>query len=217
MRPSRSIRAAGALAVLALALPASASAVPSVTSVVAKTGDPGVTYLTDPTGADLVSTQTRYVLSLDGWALGFVEDNGLAGGGVLDYSALPSDYRAPATAEQKLTFPAAQTNLQAHATCSDVASLRRERDDPRVAERRREPSYAYVPWQKSSAGLGDDPASWIAVVKKSDRCRPRDDRRSESRVRETRRQIPGPPTARRRSPTVWSPRRPDRCRRSSRR
>ncbi len=66
MRPSRSIRAAGALAVLALALPASASAVPSVTSVVAKTGDPGVTYLTDPTGADLVSTQTRYVLSLDG-------------------------------------------------------------------------------------------------------------------------------------------------------
>ncbi len=154
-------------AVLALALPASASAVPSVTSVVAKTGDPGVTYLTDPTGADLVSTQTRYVLSLDGWALGFVEDNSLAGGGVLDYSALPSDYRAPATAEQKLTFAAAQTSLQAHATCSDVASLRENATILAWQSAAREPSYAYVPWQKSSAGLGDDPATWIAVVKRA--------------------------------------------------
>lgn len=167
MRPSRSIRAAGALAVLALALPASASAVPSVTSVVAKSGDAGVTYLTDPTGAALVSTQTRYVLSLDGYPLGFVEDNGVSGGGVLDYSALPSDYRAPATAEQKLAFPAAQTNLQAHATCAGVAALSDAATILAWQSGSREPSYAYVPWQKTSAGLGDDPATWIPVVKRA--------------------------------------------------
>ncbi len=86
---------------------------------------------------------------------------------MLDYSALPSDYRAPATAEQKLTFPAAQTNLQAHATCSDVASLRENATILAWQSAAREPSYAYVPWQKNSAGLGDDPASWIAVVKRA--------------------------------------------------
>jgi hypothetical protein len=168
LRPTRSIRAAGALAVLALALPASASAVPAVTSVVAKTGNPGVTFATDPTGAALTNEQTRYVLSLDGWALGFVEDNGVTGGGVLDYSALPADYRAPATAAQKLAFAPAQTDLQAHATCSGVAALS---DEETVlawqANAANEPYYAYVPWQRTSAGLGDDPAKWIAVVNRA--------------------------------------------------
>ncbi|MDO8211067.1 hypothetical protein [Conexibacter sp. CPCC 206217] len=161
-----SMRATGALAVLALALPASAAAVPSVTSVVAKTGDPGVTFLTDPTGAGLIGTQTRYVVALDGYALGLVDDNGVAAGGVLDYSALPADYRAPMTPEQKLVYPAAQTGLQAHATCSDVASL--ERDDTILAWQggsRGDPAYRYVPWQTTSAGLGDDPATWLSVVR----------------------------------------------------
>jgi hypothetical protein len=167
LRPSRSFRAAGALAVLALAMPASAAAVPSVTSVVAKTGNPGVTFLTDPTGAALTDTQTRSVLSLDGYVLGFAEDNGLAGGGVLDYSALPSEYREPMTAAQKLAYPAAQTDLQAHATCGGVAAL----SDPATIlawqSGLREPVYGYVPWQKSAAGLGDDPATWIAVVRRA--------------------------------------------------
>jgi len=166
LRPTRSIRAAGALAALALALPATASAVPTVTSVVAKTGNPGVTFATDPTGAALTDEQTRYVLSLDGYALGFVEDNGVTGGGVLDYSALPADYRAPATAAQKLAFAPAQTDLQAHATCSGVGAL----SDPATIlawqpNAANDPSYAYVPWQRASAGLGDDPAAWIAVVR----------------------------------------------------
>jgi hypothetical protein len=167
LRPLRSIRAAGALAVLALAVPASASAVPSVTSVVAKTGNPGVTFLTDPTGADLTATQTRSVVSLDGYVLGFAEDNGATAGGVLDYSALPSDYRAPMTAQEKLAYPAAQTGLQAHATCSGVASL----TDPATIlawqTGAAEPAYAYVPFQRAPAGLGDDPATWIAVVRRA--------------------------------------------------
>src|SRR5215218_774395 len=91
------IRAAGALATLALALPASASAVPSVTTVAAKLDTPTVTFLTDPSGAGL-TTQARYVVSADGWTAGYAESNGVTGGGVLDYSVLPSDYRAPMTA-----------------------------------------------------------------------------------------------------------------------
>lgn len=163
MRPNRSIRAAGALAFLALAVPASASAVPTVTSVVARAGNPGVTYATDPTGAALTNTQVRYALSLDGYAVGFSEDNGVTGGGVLDYSALPAEYRAPATAAEKVVYPGAQTGLQAHATCSGVASLS---SAATIASwQANDPSYAYVPWQKTAAGLGDDPARWIAVAR----------------------------------------------------
>ncbi|HEX7290851.1 MAG TPA: hypothetical protein VF250_06940 [Conexibacter sp.] len=162
MKRTTCIRTAGALAALALALPASAAAVPSVTTVDAKLDAGGVTFLTDPTGAGL-TTQVRYVVSADGYAAGFAETNGVAGGGVIDYSVLPAAYRAPATAEEKRTYPAAQTDVQAHATCSGVAALA---DGANIlAWQGREPAYNYVPWQKTSAGLGDDPAKWIAVVR----------------------------------------------------
>jgi hypothetical protein len=154
------------LAALALAVPASAAAVPSVHTVVAKTGDAGVTYLTDPTGAALTTTQAQYVVSADGYAVGFEEDNGVTGGGVLDYSVLPSAYRAPMTAEQKRTYGPAQTDVQPHATCSGVAALSSGANilawQPQAGD---DPSYNYVPWQKASAGLGDDPSTWIPVVK----------------------------------------------------
>ncbi|HKG03961.1 MAG TPA: hypothetical protein VKB03_12335 [Conexibacter sp.] len=156
------IRAAGALAALALALPASASAVPSVTTVEGKLDTPGVTFLTDPSGAGL-TTQARYVVSADGWTLGYAESNGVTGGGVIDYSVLPTDYRAPAMPAEKLAYPAAQTDVQPHATCSGVAALS---DSANVlAWQGRDPSYAYVPWQKATAGLGDDPTKWIPVVR----------------------------------------------------
>jgi hypothetical protein len=160
------IRAAGALAALALALPASASAVPSVTTVDAKLDSTGVTFLTDTTGAGL-TPQARYVVSADGYVAGFAETNGVTGGGVLDYSVLPADYRAPMTAADKLAYPAAQTDVQPHATCSGVAAL----TDPAnvLAWQGRDPVYAYVPWQKTSAGLGDDPTKWIPVVRAATR------------------------------------------------
>lgn len=160
------IRAAGALAALALALPASASAVPSVTTVAAKLDTPGVTFLTDPSGAGL-TPQARYVVSADGWTAGYAESNGVTGGGVIDYSVLPTDYRAPATPAEKLAYPAAQTGVQPHATCSGVTALS---DSANVlAWQGRDPSYAYVPWQKTSAGLGDDPTKWIPVVRTATR------------------------------------------------
>jgi hypothetical protein len=160
------MRAAGVLAALALALPASAAAVPTVTSVVAKTGDAGVTFLTDPSGAGLTTTQKQYVVSNGGYAVGFAETNGVSGGGVLDYSALPSDYRAPMTAEDKRAYPAAQTDVQAHATCSGVPALSSGANILAwQAAAGRDPTYDYVPWQKTTAGLGDDPRAWLPVVK----------------------------------------------------
>lgn len=155
--------AAGALVALALALPASAAAAPSVYSVVAKTGNPGVTFATDPTGAALTNTQTQYVLSADGYAVGFAEDNGVTTDGALDYAQLPADYRAPMTAEEKRTYGPAQTGLQAHATCSAVASLS---DGATIrAWQSADPSFDYVPWQKAAAGVGDDPRTWLPVVR----------------------------------------------------
>jgi hypothetical protein len=154
--------AAGALMLIALAIPASAGAVPGVYTVDAKTGDDGVTFLTDPVGADLTNTETQYTVATDGYVLGLAEDNGVTGGGVLNYKVLPEDYRAPMTAEEKLAYGPAQTDVQAHATCSGVAEL--EDGANILAWQGDEPYYAYVPWQKASAGLGDVPADWIAVV-----------------------------------------------------
>ena len=159
-------RAAGALAVLALAAPASAAAVPTVYTADAKLDVTGVTFLTDATGAGLLP-QTRYAVSSDGYAAGYAETNGVGDGGVLNYAVLPTAYRAPATAEEKRSYPAAQTDLQAHATCDveELASDTVTGGTNILAWQAGEPSYNYVPWQKDSAGLGDDPAKWIPVVK----------------------------------------------------
>jgi hypothetical protein len=140
--------------------------VPTVTSVDAKLDAPGVTFLTDATGAGLTA-QARYVVAADGYTAGFAETNGVTGDGVIDYSVLPADYRAPMTAEEKRTYPAAQTDVQPHATCSGVAALA---DGANIlAWQGREPAYDYIPWQKTSAGLGDDPTKWIPVVRTATR------------------------------------------------
>lgn len=163
MRLINSMRAAGALAALALAAPASAWAVPVVSRADVKTGDPGVTFLTDPTGATLTTTQARYTVSDSGYVGEFADTNRAPDGGVLDYGVLPADYRAPMTAEEKRTYAGAQTTVQAHATCSGVAEL--VRGSTVLAWQRGDPSYNYVPWQKTTAGLGDDPRTWLSVVR----------------------------------------------------
>jgi hypothetical protein len=156
-------RAAGVLAVLALAIPASATAEPGVYTVDAKLDTGSVTFLNDATGAGLLP-QTQYVVSNNGYSVGFAETNGVTGSGVLNYKVLPSAYRAPATAEEKRTYPAAQTDVQAHATCSGVAALT-SGANILAWQTGNDPSYNYIPWQKASAGLGDDPGKWIPVVK----------------------------------------------------
>lgn len=156
------IRAAGAVAALALAIPASASAVPIVDSVEARLDKAGVTFLTDPTGGPL-PTQQQYTVNTDGYVLSFAETNGVTADGVVNYAVLPKDFRAPATSEEKRTYVAAQTGLQAHATCAGVPKLAESANI--LAWQGTDPYYNYVPFQKASAGLGDDPAKWIPVVK----------------------------------------------------
>lgn len=159
MKNRRRIRAAGAVVALALAIPASASAVPVVDSVDAKLDDPAAVF---PTPTNL-KDQVQYSVDTDGYASAYAETNALTTDGVINYAVLPTAYRAPATAEQLRTYADAQTGLQAHATCVGVASLQ---DGANIlAWQGKEPYYNYVPFQAKSAGLGDDPAKWIPVVK----------------------------------------------------
>ena len=154
----RSRLAAGAV-LAALALPATASAHPGVYTVTQKVAGAGCTF--PATGC--LTDRTQYAVANDGWALGFTEFNNLApGGGLINYKAMPSSWRAPMTAEEKRTFGAAQTNLQAHATCSGTAL---DNGANILAWQGTDPFFNYVPWQSRSAGLGDDPAKWIPVVK----------------------------------------------------
>lgn len=168
---SGKLRAALAVLVaLALAIPASASAHPGVYTVTAKVATPGVTFATDPTGAGL-GEQTQYAIANDGWAKGFAETNGLtSGGGMINYKSMPGGYRngtsatpatTPMTPEEKRAYVPAQTNVQAHATC-DLASLKT--GAAILAWQGADPFFNYVPWQKDSAGLGDEPSEWIPVV-----------------------------------------------------
>lgn len=179
-------------AVLALTIPAAASAEPGVYTVTQRLPAPGVTFATDPSGAGLPTT-TQYVVTNNGWSVGFTETAGSGTlGGVLDYKVLPAEYRAPATADEKRTYPDAQTSLQAHATCEGVPQLDPSTGGANILAWQKgpsftttvggtptaEPYYNYIPWQKTgvtfsgaptgiTAGglLGDDPKSWVPVVK----------------------------------------------------
>jgi hypothetical protein len=147
------IHTAGALAALAaLAVPAAASAHPSVYTDVAK--------VEQPANSGTFVDQTRHVVTNHGFTMVLRENNGLAAPkGVITYSKLPSNYRK--------TIPFSQwqaeggTGAQAHATCQ-VPAL--ESEEAIKDWQEGDPFYNYVPFQKGSAGLEDDPATWIPVV-----------------------------------------------------
>ena len=150
----------------ALALPAAASAHPGVFTVTQTYRLPSNTTCQYPdTGASCLGTRTQYAVANDGYALSFTESNGVSGSGLLNYRAMAGTWRNTMTAENKRTYPGAQTNLQAHATCAgigldDSASILGWQTA--IPE---DPFFNYVPWQSTSAGIGDVPAEWIAPVK----------------------------------------------------
>lgn len=168
MSPRRALVLAGAAA---LAVPAIAAAHPGVYTVVANTGTnpAGQTFLTNPTPT--FTTQTQYVVANDGYAVAFREDNGdTTSPGIVNYKALPSAWRAPMTAVQILsaaTSPGiAYSSLQPHATCLGVAALTNPANIRDAWGRvDNQPFFNYIPWQKTTAGLGDNPADWIPDVK----------------------------------------------------
>jgi hypothetical protein len=156
-----------ALVVFALAIPALASAHPQVYSLVPKKLPAGTcTYESDPTGACLENGAKRYGVANDGYAMNFTENGEAATGGIINYQMMPGGFRkwtgGEMTPEQKRTFALAQTEVQPHATCSGVAAL--ESGPNILAWQEADPFFNYIPWQKTSAGLGDVPAEWIAVV-----------------------------------------------------
>jgi hypothetical protein len=148
-------------------------------AAVVQSGGATVTSTGDPVADQAaMAGQLQYVITNDGYTIAYRETNGIGpdlgpgivtgeGRGMLNLSkVLPSGYRATMTALQKLAYGAAQTGVQPHATCTGVAALR----DPDTiwawqTRADNDPFYDYIPWQKGSAGLGDDPAKWIATVK----------------------------------------------------
>jgi hypothetical protein len=143
-----SFRIAGALtAAAALAAPASALAHGSVFETEARLG----------AGPEV---QKQYLVTNHGFTFALKESNGATDQGMINYKALPKAYRDTLTKTELLAQ--GSTGAQPHATCRGVAAL----DEASVlAWQGADPFYAYVPWQKGSAGLEDDPATWIAVVK----------------------------------------------------
>jgi hypothetical protein len=146
----KSTRIIGALtATTALAVPASAVAHGSVFETEARLG-------AGP------ATQTQYAVTNHGFTFVLRETNGAAlDHGMINYKKLPSAYRSGLTKTQLLAE--GDTGAQPHATCRGAAALTDE--SAILAWQDADPFYNYVPFQKDAAGLEDDPARWIPVVK----------------------------------------------------
>ncbi len=153
--------AATVAAAAALAVPAAAAAHPSVYTSDARTGNPPV-------------PQKRYVVANHGFTYVLTESNGKDDDfGVMDYKYMPNPYRGTLTTAALLAE--GDTGAQAHATCWDDGVA--DADDVEAlwttaaiadwqdTEAPIEPFYNYVPFQKTAAGLEDDPATWIGYVK----------------------------------------------------
>jgi hypothetical protein len=150
------VRNVAALAVTAAALtiPATVSAHPSVYTDVARID-------TNPAaGQFTLADQTRHVVTNHGYTMLLKEDNNASTKGVMDYSRLPGDYRASIPGTQVLAE--GDTAAQAHATCRGVAAL--ETENAIRGWQGADPFFNYVPFQKTAAGLEDDPATWIDDV-----------------------------------------------------
>ncbi len=160
-----------AVAAAALAIPAGASAHPTVyvtsAPVLSTTGLCSATGATPPYAAAAFLatcvTQTRYVFTNHGNTALLRESNGKTTGGAISYAHRPAglaaatDYDVFATAPQG---PA--TGAQVHATC-DVPAL----TTPTAIRswQGTDPFYAYVPFQRTSAGFDDNAATWLGIVK----------------------------------------------------
>ena len=162
--PKRLLVAMIALVALA-AIPVSASAHGSVFQSSARTIPTGWSYA-GPGGSGL-TTVTRYVLANHNYLKVLNETNAVTSGGMLDYKRFPGGYRNALRADvvdggDAVFLSEAATGAQAHATCTGVASLSSTASI--LAWQGADPFYGYVPFQPNSAGLEDDPATWIDDV-----------------------------------------------------
>jgi hypothetical protein len=153
----KSIRIAGALtAFAALAVPASAAAHGTVFTDVAQVVVPNSNPVT-------TTDDTQYVVTNHGFTFRLRESNNELDHGMIDYKRLPSAYRTQPGFTISRLLAEGDTGAQPHATCRGVTAL--DEQSAILAWQGAEPFYNYVPFQKNPAGLEDDPAAWIAVVK----------------------------------------------------
>ena len=152
-------RICGTVAVAAcLAVPTEAMAHGSVYEIVAKVVPPGNAA---PKENELVD-QKRYVVANHGHAFVLRETNGRTGNGMVNYTQLPGAFRTTQLPDkQQWLDPKYVSGAQPHATCDTPALT----DKANILSWQQDPFYDYIPFQATSAGLDDDPASWIGVVK----------------------------------------------------
>jgi hypothetical protein len=129
---------------------------------------------TDEQSPDVITTlgtQTRYVVSNHGNSMVFRETNLLTDTGMIDYKKVPSPYRNGITTAQLISEGA--TGVQPHHICrapvleteSAITGWQEKTAPDATPPDKPEPFYDYVPFQKASAGLDDDPDKWIQYVK----------------------------------------------------
>lgn len=147
-------------ALTTLAVPAVASAHPSVYLTSANVIKTGTTNEIEP--------QTRYVVSNHGFTIVLRETNSLNANspaaadkvrGVVGYNLIPSGWRAGKPFADVMAVGG--TGAQAHATCltpalQSEAAIKSWQDADAF--------YNYVPFQAASAGLEDDPARWLPTL-----------------------------------------------------
>ncbi len=163
--------ALAASAVAALALPAGASAHPSVwqtTAKVAGTAVGGVVPTTD---------RVSYAITNHGYTMVLNETNGQTANGMMNFKVLPTAYRNQAGFTLARFLSEGDTGAQPHATCrgntGTVAALWTPeaiaawQSQTPTTPAGAEPFFNYIPWQKTAAGLDDEAeiADWVAVVK----------------------------------------------------
>lgn len=160
---NRSFVISAAVAAAALALPAAAAAHPSVYDTTARSVP---SPAPSPITAGDLQTQKRYVFSNHGYTAVFRETNGVTTMGGLNFAVLPGAYRNQASKLanfKEAWYVEGGTGVQVHATCQGVAAL--SSFEHIGSWQGTDPFYAYIPFQKTSAGFEDDPADWIPVVK----------------------------------------------------
>lgn len=164
----KSITKSGLLAALitaiALVVPAVSGAHPAVYMET-----PNTTVGSAPAPITLTpASAPRYVIRNHGYVKVLNESNGestgTVAGGLLNFMKIPGGWRnqpAPNTPAKSEWFAQAATGAQPHATCAGVPQLT---ESVILAWQGADPFYSYIPWQKESALLDDNPASWLPVV-----------------------------------------------------
>lgn len=163
MKFTKAITLALVAVIAAAVLPSMAGAHSAVRSIVpnkAVETPPGSgSYVLEP-----APENTQYVVSNHNYNLVLRETNGVTDNGILAFALLPGAWRnqASITANKQNWFDEGATGAQPHATCSGSPQLGLSQV---LAWQGADPFYAYIPFQKTSVGLEDDPAAWIQVVK----------------------------------------------------